>query len=74
MRDGASINELIVLSNMESKNAEMIRDGIDKQARFDKLQAIAKHELELLNNKDLIKALKKSSEDIYLRALKKKGD
>lgn len=74
IRDGSSINELIVLSNMESKNAEMIRDGVDKQIRFEKLQTIARHELELLNSKNLIKALKKTSEDIYLVESKKKMD
>ncbi|MBF0103731.1 MAG: KilA-N domain-containing protein [Deltaproteobacteria bacterium] len=66
IRDVASINELIVLSNMESKNAEMIRSGIDKKSRFEKLQAVAKHELGILNSKDMMKALKKTSTDVYL--------
>ena len=74
IRDMASLNELIVLSNMESKNAEMIRSGIDKQSRFEKLQTTAKHELELLNSKDVMKTLKKTSSDIYLVEPSKKKD
>ncbi|MFT7036333.1 MAG: hypothetical protein ACJA2S_004862 [Cyclobacteriaceae bacterium] len=34
IRDIASINELAVLSNLESANADMIRDGILKSERF----------------------------------------
>lgn len=66
VRDSASINELIVLSNLESMNAHMIRDGIDKKTRFEKLREIAQHELGLLKNQDVIKSLKKTSDDIYL--------
>ncbi|MBL0318464.1 MAG: KilA-N domain-containing protein [Alphaproteobacteria bacterium] len=71
IRDVASINELMVLSNIESMNAEMIRSGMDRKARFEKLQEIAKYQLEILNNKDSIKALKKRSEDTYLIESKK---
>jgi hypothetical protein len=66
IRDSASINELIVLSNMESQNAKMIRDGLGKKNRFEKLQKDAEHELTILNSKDVLKTLKKTSEDIYL--------
>ena len=40
IRDSASINELLVVANLESQNATMIRDGLDKKTRFEKLQEI----------------------------------
>lgn len=66
IRDSASINELIVLSNMESHNAKMIRNGISKEERFEILERDAKRELQILNSRDSLKTLKKTSEDVYL--------
>ena len=66
IRDCASINELNVLSNVESRNAEMIRDKVDKRDRFEKLKELAEWQLEKLNKTDFVKSLKKTSEDIYL--------
>ena len=34
IRDTATINQLIVLSNIESMNAELIKQGLTKEARF----------------------------------------
>jgi hypothetical protein len=67
IRDFASINELAVLSNIESLNAEMIKNKIEKKERFDKLRQIAQYQLEILNEKDFMKALKKLSDDIYIK-------
>ena len=66
IRDVASINELAVLSNLESLNAEMIKSNIDKEIRFQKLKEIAKYQLTILNEKDFIKALKKLDNRAYL--------
>jgi len=66
IRDVASINELAILSNIESMNAEMIRKGITKSERFKQLNEIAEYQLNVLNKKDSLKALKKLSDDIYL--------
>jgi len=66
IRDIASINELAVLSNLESLNAEMIKSGIDKENRYHKLKEIAKYQLTILNEKDYIKALKKLSDSVYI--------
>ncbi len=66
IRDVASINELAVLSNLESLNAEMIKVEIDKQSRFHKLKEIAIYQLTILNEKDFMKALKKLNERIYV--------
>lgn len=66
LRDSASINELNVLSNAESKNAEMIREGLDKETRFLKLQELANWQLKRLNEMDFTRSIKKTSEDTYL--------
>ncbi|MCK4662242.1 MAG: KilA-N domain-containing protein [Bacteroidales bacterium] len=66
IRDIASINELVVLSNIESFNAEMIKSKIDKIERFNKLKEIATYQLTILNEKDFMKALKKMNDSIYI--------
>ena len=58
MRDYASINELICLSNMESMNAVMIKEGISQPDRLMKLNEMAIHQMEILSgiaNRKLIK-------------------
>ena len=66
LRDIASINELAVLSNLESANADMIRNAIVKQVRFQKLLEIARYQIEILNRQHFLKSLKKISDDVYL--------
>ena len=50
IRDYATINELTVLSNLESHNAELIKEEKSKEERFELLSEIAKYQLEILNN------------------------
>ena len=66
IRDFASINELAVLSNIESLNAEMIKKDIDKAERFQQLRKIAGYQLKIMNEKNTMKAIKKLSDDIYI--------
>ncbi|MEN8929367.1 MAG: KilA-N domain-containing protein, partial [Flavobacteriales bacterium] len=66
MRDFSSINELAVLSNLESLNSEFIKNGIDKKSRFNSLERIAKQQLEILKKTNIIKSIKKQSESTYL--------
>lgn len=49
IRDTASINELVVLSNLESLNAELLKSEIDKPSRFRMLHRIASEQLHHLN-------------------------
>lgn len=49
MRDTASINQLIVLSNMEAFNSEMIKMNVPKSDRFAALHKMAKEQLASLN-------------------------
>ena len=74
IRDSASINELNVLANAEALNAEMMRDCLTKEARFNKIQDMAIRQLEALNKRDFIKSLKKTSPDTYLIEQSKQGD
>ena len=48
MRDYANINELTVLSNLETHNAQMIREGRSKQERFAALKEIAEYQMGVL--------------------------
>lgn len=57
VRDYATINELTVLSNLESHNAELIKEGKSKEERFEILSKIAKYQLNILNNAEKIKLL-----------------
>lgn len=55
VRDYATINELTVLSNLETHNAQMIREGKDKKQRFQILEEIAKYQLNILNEAEKVK-------------------
>ena len=55
LRDYASINELTVLSNLESHNAELIKEGKTKEKRFIILREIASYQLNVLNEADHLK-------------------
>ena len=55
VRDYASINELTVLSNLESHNAELIKEGKTKEERFEVLNEIATYQLNVLNESDNLK-------------------
>jgi len=48
IRDYASINELICLSNMENINAVLIEDGLNQKERLIKLNKIAIHQMSIL--------------------------
>lgn len=50
IRDYASINELICLSNMENINAVLINDGMPQSERLVKLNQIAIHQMKVLEN------------------------
>jgi len=58
LRDYASAEQLLVLANLESHNAQLIRDGFSQDERLHKLNEIAIYQLELLTNPDFVKQLK----------------
>lgn len=61
IRDFASIAQLTVLSNLETHNAEMIKQGIDKAERFDRLKQIAEYQLRVLTEAEAIQKLPKGN-------------
>ena len=73
IRDSASINELIILTNLESYNAELIKSKVVKQQRFELLQKMAKSQGESLKNSDPMKSIKKLSKSTYLELSKGEG-
>ena len=52
IRDYASINELICLSNMENLNAVFIEQGVTQHERLIKLNQIAIHQMSVLESSD----------------------
>ena len=58
IRDYASINELICLSNMESLNAVFIEQGLPQSERLIKLNQIAIHQMSVLKSNDERRLLK----------------
>ena len=63
IRDFASITQLTVLSNLETHNAEMIKQGIDKAERFDRLKQIAEYQLRVLPEAEAIQKLPKGNDN-----------
>ncbi|MBD5386030.1 KilA-N domain-containing protein [bacterium] len=59
IRDYASINELICLSNMENLNAVFIEQGMPQSERLKKLNEIAIHQMSVLESGDIDRKLLK---------------
>lgn len=66
IRDMASINELAILSNLESLNSTLIKQNVNKKERFKILHTTAKDQLETLSKIDYIKTLKKLNPSVYV--------
>ena len=61
VRDYATINELTVLSNLETHNAQMIREGKSKEERFQILKEIADYQMRVLSVADKIVHIEESN-------------
>ena len=55
IRDNTDVLHLIILSNLEVLNSELIEDGLEQSKRLEKLNNVAKRQLELLFNENNIK-------------------
>ena len=71
VKNFASINELAVLSNLESLNSELIKSGVEKRIRFNNMHRISRQQLEILNKTDMLKSIKKQSDSTYIDKKKK---
>ena len=58
IRDYATINELICLANMENLNSVLINDGVPQGQRLIKLNQIAIHQMQVLEDNEGRKLLK----------------
>jgi len=61
MRDGATIQQLIVLSNLESMNAELIKQGLPQSQRLVTLNKMAIEQMTSLLSAPSLKQLKRDS-------------
>lgn len=50
MRDYANILQLVILSNLENLNSEMIAQGIEQKTRLERLNEIAKKQYNILQD------------------------
>lgn len=66
IRDFASINELVVLSNLENLNSILIRNKIEITERFRQLKEVVQIQLKSLDGHNFLNTLKKLSDNIYI--------
>ena len=57
MRDYANILQLVILSNLENLNSEMIAQGIEQKIRLERLNSIAKKQYDILQGSKGIKKI-----------------
>ena len=62
IRDYTDIMHLVILSNLEVLNSNMIENGISQEERLEKLNGIAIKELQLLSNDKNIVGINKIEE------------
>lgn len=60
MRDHATNEQLLVLANLESHNAQFIKEGLSQDERLAKLNEIAIYQMQVLVNADLVQKFKDS--------------
>lgn len=71
VRDMASINELAILSNLESLNSILIKNGLSKKDRFKILKETSEDQKKTLNSIDIVKTLKKETDSTFIDYQKK---
>lgn len=62
IRDYATINQLICLSNMENLNSVFINDNLPQSERLEKLNKIAIQQMQILENVTGVRFLEKDEE------------
>ena len=66
IRDMASINELAILSNLETINSLLIEQGIDRKNRMRILYRFVLEQKRILENIDILRSIKKISKSTYI--------
>ena len=67
MRDYANILQLVILSNLENLNSEMIAQGIEQKTRLERLNEIAKQQYNILQDSKGIKKLEGLDNNYYIK-------
>ena len=63
MRDYANILQLVILSNLENLNSEMIAQRIEQKIRLERLNAIVKKQYNILQDSSSIKRIELLDDD-----------
>lgn len=63
MRDYANILQLVILSNLENLNAEMIERGVEAKERLERLNHIAKKQYNILQDNHSVKKIEMLSDE-----------
>ncbi len=63
MRNYANILQLVILSNLENLNAEMIEQGLEQNKRLERLNAIAKKQYLIFQGSNGIKKIEALDDD-----------
>lgn len=71
IRDMASINELALLSNIESLNSILIKNGLPKKERYRILKETVKDQKKTLDSIDFMKTIKKENDSTFIEQEKK---
>lgn len=66
MRDFSSITDLLIMSNLEALNAEMIKNNAPKDYRFEYLKKLAQEQRKQFDKVDIIKSIKRKDETTYV--------
>ena len=69
IRDYTDLLHLIILSNLENINAQLIEDGISQKERLIKLNETAKKQIEILHNNKNINELENLEKEVNKDAL-----
>ncbi len=67
MRDYANILQLVILSNLENLNSEMIAQVIEQKTRLERLNEIAKKQYNILQDSKEIKKLEGLDNNYYIK-------
>ena len=68
MRDFSSITDLLIMSNLETVNSQLIPTNLTKQQRYAYLKNMAEDQRVQFDKVDIIKSIKKVTSDTYLNA------
>ena len=67
MRDYANILQLVILSNLENLNSDMISQGLEQKIRLERLNCIAKKQYEILQDSKGIKKIEMLDDKNHLK-------